>query len=165
MSYGLRHSRHRTGPDASGSATLVVEAGEKGRTTMIRLAVILMCCAAVLLGCSRDDGVNRVTPDRIAVAEGVPPRPGDGVYFNFSVGRADDPRPILEQILDAGMDLTAAWQPRDMVLCAAMGAREALVVEIDGPAPGIGALGFVADPEPWLPNCGISRFWEYRPVN
>ncbi len=132
---------------------------------MMRMTVLSLGALILMLGCSGDETVIRPTPEQSPVEDDAVPGQGEGIYYNFSVKPSDDPRPILEQILDSGIDLRAAWHPRYESLCMIMTAAAALVVQIDGQSTGMEELGFVADPEPLLPNCGVGHFWEYRPVD
>ena len=132
---------------------------------MLRLVFILLGALVFVLGCSKEDAGLSVASNSVVVGSEDVPDVGEGVYFNVSVRPGDDPRPLLEELVDGGVDLVAAWQPRYETPCAAPTATAALVVQVQGPAPGIEDLGFVSDPEPWIPNCGIREFWEYRPVN
>lgn len=123
---------------------------------LVALAVVL-----IVVGCG-DDEEMKVIPDPIVVTDESVAGPGPGVFYHLAVTHESNVRPLLQQALDRGVVIAFAWQPNQPSPCADPSAREALVLQVKGDSSGLTGLGFVDDPTPWVPNCGITEFLEYR---
>lgn len=72
------------------------------------------------------------------------------------------PEPVLEELLANGFHLKNAWYPLGPILCMAIGAVKALVVELEEPNDKIVDFDFIAEPKKWMIiNCSIGSYEYY----
>lgn len=128
---------------------------------IVLLLVAILLVVGFLAGCG-DHEEKRLIPDPVVVTDAAVPGPGPGVFYHLGVTHEQDVRPLLEQLLDRGVVIDAAWQPRTPSLCAIPTAREALALLVKGDTSAVSSLELVDDPSPWVPNCGVAEFLEYR---
>lgn len=77
----------------------------------------------------------------------------------------DEPETILRALLEHDFAVQEAWYPITSsieVPCMAPNVYPAFVVQLDTPNADIQELGFVSDPSPNIPNCGVEAFEYYR---
>ena len=68
---------------------------------------------------------------------------------------------ILNTLIKNGFKIRNAWYPASPVLCKAMNAIEAMVIELEYPNDRILEYGCIEEPGRWLINCGVKSFYHY----
>ncbi len=113
----------------------------------------------------------RAVADIDAPVDSIPGGDHPGLYYllfdgqNEAFDEDDAPATILEALIERGFDLREAWYPIAAsveVPCMAPNVYPALVVRLGASDEEIRQLGFVSDPSPNIPNCGVEEFEYYR---
>lgn len=112
------------------------------------------------VGCT-DNGSPRplALPEPTVVAADRVPEPGEEIYY--LIHQVGDPEPALLALLESNVWPLEAWSPVQGTKCLAPTAVDALVVRLPRRDDRILQLGFIAEPGPWLINCGVDSLWEY----
>lgn len=95
------------------------------------------------------------------------PDNADNIYYLVKAtvrdGSLDDgPQIILDKLLKNNYDLVYAWYPASPVMCKAMNATEALIVQLGEKNDKILEYGFLKEPGRWLINCGVRELNFYK---
>jgi hypothetical protein len=124
--------------------------------------MIVTTLAGVHLGCTDDrhlTGDETTLPAPTIVAAERVPEPAAGIYYLVSPGGG--PEPVLVELLERELVPRHAWYPVQGTPCMAPTATDGLVVEMPAADDRLAELGFLAEPEPWLINCGVDSLWQY----
>jgi hypothetical protein len=137
------------------------------RTIAPRVAWGVLLAAFSLAACSEDEDSSSGPTPPIPEPEYVAPsdvvKESENVYYREWCGSGDlipQAEAILDELLDADLEIFRAWFPMECSPCDCAMCATAIVLELYAPDARVEDLGFLPD-HTWVLNCGVSSMARY----